>query len=117
MPSYRELLAAAKREIREVDTSQADELRTRPGVVLLDVREPDEHEQGAVPGSLFLPRGNLESGIESRVPDKSTPLVVYCAGGNRSAFAAKTLAPTSSPSPAGSTAGRTRDGSGRRPGR
>jgi molybdopterin/thiamine biosynthesis adenylyltransferase/rhodanese-related sulfurtransferase len=92
MPSYRELLNAAKAEIREVTTAEADELRTQPGAVLLDVREPDEFEQGAVPGSLFLPRGNLESGIETRVPDKTTPLLVLCAGGNRSAFAAKTLA-------------------------
>ena len=91
MPSYRELLAAAKADIREVETAEADELRHAPGAVVLDVREPDEHEQGALPGAVHLARGNLESGIESRVPDKSTPLVVYCAGGNRSAFAAQTL--------------------------
>src|SRR5258707_9328415 len=91
MPSYRELLQQAKSEIREVDTAQADELRARPGTVVLDVREPDEHEQGAIPGSLHIARGNLESNIESRVTDRDTPLVVICAGGNRSAFAAKTL--------------------------
>ena len=92
MPSFRELLNATKAEIREVDTAAADEARQVPGTVVLDVREADEHEQGAIPGSLFIPRGTLETGIESRVPDKSTPLVVICAGGTRSAFAAKTLA-------------------------
>jgi molybdopterin/thiamine biosynthesis adenylyltransferase/rhodanese-related sulfurtransferase len=92
MPSFRELLTATKAEIREVDTAQADELRRRPGAVVLDVREADEYEQGSIPGALFLPRGNLETGIESRVPDKSTPLIVHCAAGTRSAFAAKTLA-------------------------
>jgi molybdopterin/thiamine biosynthesis adenylyltransferase/rhodanese-related sulfurtransferase len=91
MPSFRELLAATKAEIREVDTAQADQLRRHPGAVVLDVREADEYEQGAIPGALFLPRGTLETGIESRVPDKSTPLIVHCAGGTRSAFAAKTL--------------------------
>ena len=91
MPSYRELLTAAKAEIREVDTATADDLRTRPGTVLLDVREPDEYEQGAVPGSLHIPRGQLESHIETRVSDKATPLVVFCAAGNRSAFAAQSL--------------------------
>jgi sulfur-carrier protein adenylyltransferase/sulfurtransferase len=91
MPSYRDLLRAAKAEIREVDTATADTLRKQPGTVLLDVREADEFEQGAVPGSLFLARGNLESGIESRITDKSTPVVILCAGGNRSAFAAQTL--------------------------
>src|SRR5829696_4445846 len=91
MPSYRELLAAARATIREVHTAEADDRRRHPGTVLLDVREPDEFEQGAIPGTLFLPRGNLESGIESRVPDKATPLLVLCAGGNRSVFAARTL--------------------------
>jgi sulfur-carrier protein adenylyltransferase/sulfurtransferase len=92
MPSFRELLNATKAEIREVDTAAADEARQVPGTVVLDVREADEHEQGAIPGSLFIPRGTLETGIESRVQDKATPLVVVCAGGTRSAFAAKTLA-------------------------
>ena len=91
MPSFRELLAAAKAEIREVDTAAADELR-RSGAVVLDVREPDEYEQGAIPGAVHIPRGTLESGVEGRIPDKSTPLVVHCAGGTRSAFAAQTLA-------------------------
>ncbi|WP_208028929.1 molybdopterin-synthase adenylyltransferase MoeB [Rhabdothermincola sediminis] len=91
MPTYRDLLSKTKAEIREVTTAEADELRTRPGVVLLDVREPDEHEQGTIPGSVFVPRGHLESKIENLVPGRDTPLVIYCAGGNRSAFAAKTL--------------------------
>jgi molybdopterin/thiamine biosynthesis adenylyltransferase/rhodanese-related sulfurtransferase len=91
MPSFRELLSQTKREIREIDTAAADEARRRPGAVVLDVREPDEYEQGAISGALHIARGNLESHIESRVPDRSTPLVVYCAGGTRSAFAAKTL--------------------------
>jgi len=91
MASYREILQQTKSQIREVDTATADELRVQPGVVVLDVREPDEYEQGAIPGSLHIPRGNLESNIEPRVPEHDTPLVVFCAGGNRSAFAAKTL--------------------------
>ena len=91
MPSFRELLAAAKADIREVDTAEADRLRQQPGAVVLDVREPDEYEQGAIPGALHIPRGNLESNIEGRISDKSTPLVVHCAGGTRSAFAAQTL--------------------------
>jgi len=56
------------------------------------VREPDEFEQGAIPGALHIPRGQLESNIEGRVPNHDTPLIVQCAGGVRSAFAAKTLA-------------------------
>jgi molybdopterin/thiamine biosynthesis adenylyltransferase/rhodanese-related sulfurtransferase len=90
MPSFRDLLAATKAEIREVDTAAADEALQR-GVVALDVREPEEYEQGAIPGAVHIARGNLESSIEGRIPDKSTPIVVHCAAGVRSAFAAKTL--------------------------
>jgi molybdopterin/thiamine biosynthesis adenylyltransferase/rhodanese-related sulfurtransferase len=61
-------------------------------VVVLDVREPDEFEQGALTGVLHIPRGHLEAQIEGRITDKSMPVIVYCAGGVRSAFAAKTLA-------------------------
>src|SRR5207247_609621 len=50
-----------------------------------------EYEQGALPAAVHIPRGNLESQIEGRVPVRETPIVVYCAGGTRSAFAAKTL--------------------------
>ena len=59
---------------------------------LLDVREPDEVAQGAVPGSVHVVRGNLEAQVESRLTDKTAPVVVMCAGGARSAFAARTLA-------------------------
>jgi len=91
MPSYRDLLKAAKAEIREVDPAEADEARQRPDAVVLDVREPEEYEQGALPGALHIPRGNLESNIESRVTDKDAPVIIYCAQGNRWAFAARTL--------------------------
>src|SRR5207237_1677292 len=64
---------------------------SRPGTVGLDVREPDEYEQGALPGAIHLPRGHLESKIETQVADRSTPVVIHCASGVRSAFAAKTL--------------------------
>jgi len=91
MASFRDLLKQTKEQIREVDTAAADELRQQPGAVVLDVREPDEYEQGAIPGALHIPRGQLESNIEARVTDRDTPLIVHCAGGTRSAFAAKTL--------------------------
>ncbi|MEI2698444.1 MAG: molybdopterin-synthase adenylyltransferase MoeB [Microthrixaceae bacterium] len=90
MSNFRELLNAAKADITEVDTATAEELRA-DGATLLDVREADEFEQGAVPGSVFLPRGHLESQVEGRLADKSAPVIVMCAGGVRSAFAARTL--------------------------
>src|SRR3954451_19242463 len=91
MASFRELLQDTKKQIREVDTATADELRTQPGAVVLDVREPDEYEQGAIPGALHIPRGQLEGSIEGRIADHAAPVIVHCASGIRSAFAAKTL--------------------------
>ncbi len=89
MTTPRELLAQAKAAIVEVEPEEA--ARRLGAAVFLDVREPDEYEQGAIPGAVHLPRGNLEFSVEGRIPDKERQLVVYCAGGTRSAFAAKTL--------------------------
>jgi molybdopterin/thiamine biosynthesis adenylyltransferase len=90
MTTFRDLLNQAKQQIQEVDTASAEQL-IADGATLLDVREADEFEQGAVPGSVFIPRGHLEGQVESRLTDKATQLVVMCAGGVRSAFAARTL--------------------------
>ena len=49
------------------------------------------HDQGTIPGSVFIPRGHLESQAETKLLDRDQPIVLYCAGGNRSAFAAETL--------------------------
>jgi molybdopterin/thiamine biosynthesis adenylyltransferase/rhodanese-related sulfurtransferase len=91
MTTFRDLLAAAKAQIVEIETADAAARIAEPGTVVLDVREPDEYEQGALAGVVHIPRGHLEAQIESRVPDKATPIVVYCAGGVRSAFATQTL--------------------------
>ena len=91
MATFRDLLAAAKSEIVEVDTDDAA-ARIAGGALVLDVREPDEYDEGALPGAIHIPRGHLEAQVEGRSLDKSAPVVVYCAGGVRSAFAAKTLA-------------------------
>ncbi len=92
MPSYRELLQQVKSEIDEVDVTGARELLAgdeRPLVV--DVRELDEWSEGRIPGAIHIPRGNLESRIEQAAPDRAQPILLYCAGGSRSAFAAKSL--------------------------
>ena len=91
MASFRELLADAKSKIKEVDTQTAATKIDANQVVVLDVREPDEFEQGALLGVVHIPRGHLEAQIETKIVDKTSPVIVYCAGGVRSAFAAKTL--------------------------
>ena len=91
MPNFRELLSQTKARIREISTAEAEAAREADGAVVLDVREPDEYEQGAIPGSVHIARGNLESQVEGRLLDKDAAVVVFCAGGTRSAFAAETL--------------------------
>ncbi len=89
MATFRELLSAARQRIHEIDPETAE---GRLGdATFLDVRELDEYEQGMIPGSEFIPRGHLESQAENKLTDKNAPIVVYCAGGTRSAFAADTL--------------------------
>jgi sulfur-carrier protein adenylyltransferase/sulfurtransferase len=88
MPGYRDLLAQLRGEIDEIDTTSARDLSD---AVFVDVREQDEWDEGHIPGALYLGRGNLESRIETAVPDKTRQVVVYCAAGNRSVFATKTL--------------------------
>jgi molybdopterin/thiamine biosynthesis adenylyltransferase/rhodanese-related sulfurtransferase len=89
MAGFRELLAKTKERIREIDPETAESLL--PATTFLDVRELDEYEQGTIPGALFVPRGHLEAQIENRIPDHDRPVVIYCAGGTRSVFAADTL--------------------------
>src|SRR5947199_6776554 len=92
MPTFRDLLAQAKSSIREVDTEAAEAaIAADPATVVLDVREPDEYEQGALPDAVHIPRGHLESQVENKIADRDAKVVVYCAGGTRSAFAADTL--------------------------
>jgi sulfur-carrier protein adenylyltransferase/sulfurtransferase len=88
MLSYRELLKKTKEEIAEIDAREARDLND---ALFVDVRERDEWEEGHIPGAVFVPRGNLESRIEGVAGDRTKPLVIYCASGARSAFAAKSL--------------------------
>ncbi|HEY0414878.1 MAG TPA: molybdopterin-synthase adenylyltransferase MoeB [Gaiellaceae bacterium] len=88
MTTYRELLARTRGEISELDARAAQEL---DGAAWIDVREADEWQEGHLPRAVHVPRGHLESRIEGVAPDRAQPIVLYCASGNRSVFAAKTL--------------------------
>ena len=91
MATFRDLLAQAKSQITEIEPAEAETIIERGDALVLDVREPDEFEQGALPNVLHIPRGHLEAQIEGRATDRDQTIVVYCAGGVRSAFAARTL--------------------------
>jgi molybdopterin/thiamine biosynthesis adenylyltransferase/rhodanese-related sulfurtransferase len=98
-PSGAEFIRQIKSQIAEVDPADVHSMLNgggngngTAGVTVVDVRESDEIAQGHVPGAKLVPRGYLESRIEGAVPDRSSHVVLYCASGNRSALAAKTLA-------------------------
>jgi molybdopterin/thiamine biosynthesis adenylyltransferase/rhodanese-related sulfurtransferase len=104
MASGAELIRQVKERIKEVDPREVrDRLAGSPTSasangagagerpVVVDVREQHEFEEGHIPGAVHVPRGHLESRIEGAAPDRSKPVVLYCASGNRSALAADTL--------------------------
>ncbi|MEI6298614.1 MAG: molybdopterin-synthase adenylyltransferase MoeB [Actinomycetota bacterium] len=91
MATFRDLLANAKSQIVEIDTATAEARIEAGNVFVLDVREPDEYDEGALADAVHIPRGHLEAQIEGRALDRDQTIVVYCAGGVRSAFAARTL--------------------------
>ncbi len=90
--TYTDLLSQVRKSTKEVSL---DELKRRlekhEKMTLVDVREKEEYRAGYIPGAISVPRGFLEIQIEQRVPDKNANVVLYCAGGTRSALAAATL--------------------------
>lgn len=92
MTNFRDLLQRVKAEIDEVSPEDLRErLQKGPKPRLLDVREQDEVQNGMISGASHLSRAHFESRVEDVLPDKNAEVVVYCAGGVRSAFATKTL--------------------------
>jgi molybdopterin/thiamine biosynthesis adenylyltransferase/rhodanese-related sulfurtransferase len=94
MPTtYADLIADVRRTITTVSLEEIKRrLTDKQPMVLLDVREKEEYRTGYIPGAISVPRGFLEMQIEQKIPDKNASIVAYCAGGTRSALAAKTLA-------------------------
>jgi rhodanese-related sulfurtransferase len=90
--TYPELLQEVKGQIKQISLEELKALReSGEPFTLVDVREKDEWRQGFIPGSIHLARGFLEQQSASRLPDKKAKIVIYCAGGIRSAFATKSL--------------------------
>ncbi|MDE0351829.1 MAG: molybdopterin-synthase adenylyltransferase MoeB [bacterium] len=88
--SYMDLVTEALRRIREISADQLASLDPSR-IILIDVREDLELEQGRIPGAYHIPRGVLEGSIHLVSPPTNQPMVVYCASGARSALAASVL--------------------------
>ncbi len=91
--SFTDYLRQVKAGIREVSVHDLAELQGRvKDLVVIDVREPDEQDNGVIPGALLVPRGFLEQRIESIQPERGATIALYCQSGNRSALSVKSLA-------------------------
>lgn len=88
--SGQDLINEAKTRIREIDAPGAIAAHGDSSIIFLDIREPNEWNLGHVPGAVHIPRGQLEGKVEGAI-DRGKRVVVYCAGGSRSALAADTL--------------------------
>jgi molybdopterin/thiamine biosynthesis adenylyltransferase/rhodanese-related sulfurtransferase len=89
--SYADLLREARDQINEVTPQEVDALPAGSATIV-DVREASEWEQGHVPGARHVSKSYIEQQIEAAAPDRDAPVILYCAGGVRSLFAAQTLA-------------------------
>jgi rhodanese-related sulfurtransferase len=88
-PTFRDLLAATKKSIKEITVDEVKKLLdAKAPVKLIDVRETEEYGAGRLPGAVSVPRGFLELKIEEKAK-RDEDLILYCAGGVRSALAAQ----------------------------
>jgi rhodanese-related sulfurtransferase len=91
-PGFLKLVHDAKSHIKETNVEGYKQMLSEgESPVLVDTREDNEFTAGHMKGAVHLSRGIIERDIELRYPDKSTPLVLYCGGGYRSALAAESL--------------------------
>jgi len=92
MMSWNEMMKSAKQEITLLQVGDVkDKLGSDDDFALIDCREKDEVDKGRIPKSIFIPRGVLEMTVERHFPDRDKAIILYCAGGGRSAMAAHTL--------------------------
>jgi molybdopterin/thiamine biosynthesis adenylyltransferase/rhodanese-related sulfurtransferase len=92
VPTFDTLLREIRSKTPEIEVAQLEsELKNGNRPAVIDVREPDEHAQGTIPGAVHIPRGFLELRIEKAVTNREAPVVLYCQGGTRSLLAARSL--------------------------
>ena len=92
LPEFKQLVDAAKREIQEITPADLKRMQqSGENFTLVDVRERDEQSRGMIPGAVAIPRGVVERDIDQATTNKAQPMVIYCAGGARSALAALNL--------------------------
>ena len=91
-PAFLAIVKDSKTRVSECNVDEAKKrMESGDTVVLVDVREESEYAAGHLPNAIHVGKGVIERDIETKVPDKETPLILYCGGGFRSALAADAL--------------------------
>jgi rhodanese-related sulfurtransferase len=91
-PEFLKLVQDARSRVKECTVADVlQRIAARDKFVLVDVREESEWAAGHAPGAVHMSKGVIERDVETKVPDRATPLVLYCGGGFRSALAADNL--------------------------
>ena len=92
-----DLVGEAKKKVENLSAEQVAKELEGGEAVLVDVREPQEREKAAIPGSISAPRGMLEFYADPSLPyhkeefDPEKRIILHCASGGRSALGAATL--------------------------
>ena len=90
--TFQQLMDEARGIVKELSPQQVQDVLQNDGQhVVLDVREKEEYREGHLKNAVSVPRGFLEMKMDAEVPDKSTPIIAYCAGGVRSLLAGKVM--------------------------
>lgn len=88
-PGFLKIVGDAKGRVRECTVSDVkSRMDAGDKFVIVDVREESEFAAGHLPGAVHIGKGVIERDIETKIPDQTTPIVLYCGGGYRSALAA-----------------------------
>jgi len=87
---FQAMADAARARVQEVAPADVDDLLAN-GAIALDIRDPDEHAAGHIPGSINISRGKLEMNIEGQITDMDATILCYCNANNRGALSAASL--------------------------
>lgn len=91
-PGFLKLVAEAQKDVKEISIDEvAQRLKPEKDFLLVDVREESEWNAGHLPFAMHLSKGLIERDIETKIPDPSTPIILYCGGGYRSILAAQNI--------------------------
>src|SRR5881275_929549 len=92
LSGFQKLVAEAKKHITEISPQDAaTKLNSGEAIIVVDVRDKDEWDEGHIPGATHMSRGTIELDIEEKVPERNAMVICHCGGGGRSALAAESL--------------------------